>query len=83
MSDVFDSPREVELQRIAQEHGLRLSKSRNPGLPDDGLYALFNDECGGGTVNPVLANRWSHSWTLDDVEAYFADCRRGRLDRPH
>jgi hypothetical protein len=55
----------------ADRRGYRLkkSRSRDPGAIDYGRYA-FVDVQTGGTVNPAIANRWVHSWTLDEVEAW-------------
>lgn len=63
--------RENKLRRAADRQGLRLSKSRSrdPRAVDFGLYALI-DAQSGGTVHPMLANRWPHALTLDDVESY-------------
>lgn len=63
--------RENKLRRMADRQGLRLSKSRtrDPNGMDFGLYALLDTETG-GAVNPALANRWVHSWSLDEVEAH-------------
>lgn len=63
--------RELYLRRKADRQGLRLSKSgrRDPHALDYGLYALI-DHRTGDAINPALANRWAHSWSLDRVEAY-------------
>jgi hypothetical protein len=67
--------RELYLRRKADRQGLRLSKSgrRDPQACDYGLYALIDIQTD-SAVNPALANRWAHSWSLAQVEAYlFAD----------
>lgn len=63
--------RENRLRRMADRRGLRLSRSRtrDPGAMDFGKYALFDVETG-GTVHEMLANRWAHALTLDEVEEY-------------
>lgn len=63
--------RENRLRRAADRQGLRLSKSRSrdPKALDFGLYALIDTETN-GTVHPMLANRWSHALTLDEVEQW-------------
>lgn len=68
-----DKVRENRLRRLAKKYDLLLTKSRrrDPDAVDYGLYALVNEF--NGTVNPALADRWIHSWTLDDVEAYLTD----------
>ena len=45
------------------------SRSRDPRVPDHGLYALI-DVRTGGAVNPAIAQRWTCSWTLDRVEQF-------------
>jgi hypothetical protein len=67
-----DKVRENYLRRKADRMGLRLTKSprRDRDALDYGLYALLDHQTG-GAVNPALADRWIHSFTLDDVEAYF------------
>jgi hypothetical protein len=66
-----DKVTENRLRRAADRQGLRLmkSRSRDPRAMDYGLYALINDRIG-GAVNPSLANRWTCSWTLEQVEQY-------------
>lgn len=63
--------RENRARRIAHRRRLRLAKSRSraPLAPDFGLFALI-DVRTGGTVNEWLANRWTCSWTLEQVEAF-------------
>ena len=63
--------RENRLRRMADRQGYRLSKSRrrDGDAIDFGLYALLDYETG-GAVNPALAQRYVHSWTLDDVEEW-------------
>lgn len=63
--------RENRLRRMADRQGLRLmkSRSRDPKAVDFGLYALIDHESG-GAVNPALAQRWTCSWTLDEVETF-------------
>jgi hypothetical protein len=66
-----DKTRENRLRRKADRMGLQLVKSprRDPQALDFGLYALVDHETG-GAVNPALANRWTCSWSLDQVERY-------------
>lgn len=66
--------KENRLRRIADRRGYKLTKSRSrdPQAIDFGLYAVI-DLSTGGAVNSALANRWVHSWTLDDVEGFFAE----------
>jgi hypothetical protein len=63
--------RENRLRRMADRYGYRLvkSRSRDPRNVDYGLYALIDVETG-GTVNAALANHWTCSWCLDDVERW-------------
>jgi hypothetical protein len=63
--------RENRLRRKADRMGYRLSRSRSrdPDAIDYGLYALL-DLSTGGAVNPALAQRWVHSWTLDQIEEW-------------
>jgi hypothetical protein len=63
--------RENRLRRKADRMGYRLSKSRSrdPDAIDYGLYALL-DPSTGSAVNPALAQRWVHSWSLDEVEKW-------------
>lgn len=63
--------RENRLRRAADRQGLRLVKSRSraPNAVDFGLYALLDHQTG-GAVNPALANRWTCSWSLEQVEEY-------------
>ena len=63
--------RENRLRKAAERQGYRLMKSRarDPHALGFGLYALV-DPSHGGTVNPSLAERCIHSWTLDDVDAW-------------
>ena len=67
-----DRTRENQLRRTADRQGLRLVKSsrRDPNAIDYGLYALIDIKYG-GTINPALADRFTCSWSLDDVEHYF------------
>ena len=71
VAGVSEKTRENRLRRLADRNVLRLTKSRsrNPDIPDFGLYALINPETG-GAVNPALADRWACSWNIDQVEAY-------------
>ena len=66
---MLDKAHENRLRRMADRQGLQLvkSRSRDPHALDYGLYGLVNLETG-GTVNPMLLNRWRCSWTLDEVE---------------
>lgn len=61
--------RENRLRRMADRQGLKLVKSRtrDPRALDYGLYGLIDIESG-GTVHPMLANRWPYALTLDEVE---------------
>ncbi len=63
--------RENRLRRMAHRQGYQLAKSRSrdPRAVDFGLYALIDPETG-GAVNQALANRWTHSWTIEEVERY-------------
>jgi hypothetical protein len=65
--------RENRLRRSADRQGYRLmkSRSRDPRALDHGLYALIMPQTG-GAVNRALADHWTCSWTLDQVEAYLA-----------
>lgn len=65
--------RENRLRRAADRQGLRLvkSRSRDPNAMDFGLYALL-DHQNGGAINPSLANRWTCSWTIEEVERYLS-----------
>ena len=73
-----DKTREVRLRRAADRRGYRLERSarRDPQAVDYGCYALF-DVRTGGTVNPAIANRWIHSWSLDEVEDFLSGWGRG------
>ncbi|VTZ27242.1 conserved hypothetical protein [Methylocella tundrae] len=66
-----DKVRENRLRRAADRQGYRLvkSRSRDPRAVDFGRYALVDAQTG-GAVNPALADRWTCSWTLDEVEAH-------------
>ena len=63
--------RENRLRRAADRQGLRLlkSRSRDPRAIDYGLFALV-DVRHGGAVNPAIAERWTCSWTIEQVEQY-------------
>jgi hypothetical protein len=63
--------RESRVRREADRQGLKLSKSRtrDPRALDYDLYALIDVQTG-GTINPAIAQRWTHSWSLDECEAY-------------
>ena len=63
----------LRLRLVADELGLRLEKSRrrNPDAIDYGRYAVFDIETG-GTVHPMLADRYPHALTLEDVRAYLS-----------
>ncbi len=69
--DTEEKVRENRLRRMADRQGFRLmkSRSRDPNAVDFGRYALIDPETG-GAVNPSLANRWTCSWTLDEVESW-------------
>jgi hypothetical protein len=62
---------ENKLRRSADRQGLRLekSRSRDPRAIDYGLFALI-DVRTGGAINPAIAGRWVHSWTLEKVQKY-------------
>jgi hypothetical protein len=64
---------ENKLRRMADRQGLRLvkSRSRDVNAIDYGLYALLDVETG-GAVNPALAQRWTCSWTIDEVQDYLS-----------
>jgi hypothetical protein len=70
---IQEKSREIGLRRRAARWGYRLEKSRtrSPDAIDYGLYALIDEERN-FLVNPAIAGRWMHAWTLDDVEHYFA-----------
>ena len=63
--------RENKLRRVADRRGYRLSRSRSrdEDAIDYGLYALIDIQKN-FAVSPVIAGRWVHSWTLDEVEEY-------------
>ncbi len=65
----MDKSRENRLRRAADRQGYQLSRSRSrdPRAIDYGLYALIDPQTR-GTVNAAIADRWTHSWTLDEVE---------------
>lgn len=69
-----DKVRENKLRRIADRRGLRLSRSRSrdENAIDFGLYALIDIQTN-GMINEPIAQRWIHSLTLDEVEAYLSD----------
>jgi hypothetical protein len=71
LAHINEKARENRLRRIAERHGYRLTKSRSrdPQACDYGLYGVL-DVRTNGAVNPALANRWVHSWTLDHVEEW-------------
>ncbi len=66
--------RENRLRRVADRRGFRLvkSRSRDPRAVDFGLYALI-DQRHGGAVNPAIAQRWTCSWSLDEVADYLGE----------
>ncbi len=66
-----DKIRENRLRRKADRFGLKLikSKRRDPRALDFGRYALIDVQTG-GVVNPALIDRWTCSWSLDQVEHY-------------
>ena len=68
-----DKIRENRLRRTADRQGYRLvkSRSRDPHAVDYALYALL-DVRSGGAVNPAIAQRWTCSWTLEEVEEFLA-----------
>jgi len=63
--------RETKCRQLAGMAGLKLIKSRtrNPDLIDFGLYGLI-DLSTGGTVHPMLANRYACALDLEDVEVW-------------
>ena len=65
--------RENRLRRMADRQGYRLvkSRSRDPRARDFGLYGLVDPRTG-GTVNPLLVDRWRCSWSLEQVEAWLS-----------
>lgn len=72
---------EPHYRRMARRQGLALSKSprRDPRAVDYGLYALTD----GGTgflVTEAIAGQFSHSQTLDEIEAYLTtgEQKRGK-----
>ncbi len=67
--DTSEKVRENRLRRMADRQGYRLvkSRSRDPRAVDFGLYALLDSRTG-GAVNPAIADRWTCSWKLSDVE---------------
>jgi hypothetical protein len=69
-----DKVRENRLRNMADRYGLRLSKSRSrdPRAIDHGLYALL-DVRTGGAINRAIADRWIHSWSIDEIEAYLSE----------
>lgn len=71
MAERIEKARENRLRRKAERRGFRLIKSarRAPDACDYGLYALLDPRTG-GAVNPALADRWTCSWSLDQVEDY-------------
>ena len=68
-----EKSREARLRRKADRCGYTLSRSRSrdPDAIDYGLFALFDVQTG-GAVNPAIAQRWTHSWTLDEVEDWLS-----------
>ena len=48
---------------------IMISSPRMDSNASYGLYALIDVQTS-GAVNPAIADRWVHSWTLDDVEEY-------------
>ena len=71
--DREEKTREARVRRMVARNGymLRKSRCRNVDSVEYGLYMVI-DPATGGTVNPSIAQRWNHSWTLDDVEAWFS-----------
>ncbi len=65
--------REAQCRLLADVAGLKLIKSRtrNPDRIDFGLYGLI-DLSSGGSVHPMLANRYACALDLEDVEEYLA-----------
>ena len=72
--DTNEKVRENRLRRMADRHGYRVmkSRSRDSKAVDYGLYALIDVQIG-GAVNPAIAQRWTCSWTLDEVEEWLTD----------
>jgi hypothetical protein len=75
-TETSEKVREDRLRRMAARQGLRLAKSRvrDPHAMGHGLYALIDDQTG-GTISPTLAERWIHSWSLDQVERHLTGNR--------
>ena len=63
--------RENRLRRLARRRGLTLSKSRrlDRGALDYGLFALLDRQTG-KPVTPLLAGEFTHSLTIDAIEAW-------------
>ena len=72
--DTSEKVKENRLRRIADRRGYKVmkSRSRDSQAVDYGLYALINLQTG-GAENPAIAQRWTCSWTLDEVEAWLED----------
>lgn len=72
--DYEEKTKENRLRRQADRCGYRLTKSRSrdPRAMDFGLYAL-TDVRTGGTVAPAIADRWTHSMSLGDVEKFLGE----------
>jgi hypothetical protein len=64
---------ENRLRRMAERRGYRLqkSRSRDPHAVDYDCYALIDVQTG-GAVNPAIANRWTCSWSLAEVEHWLS-----------
>lgn len=75
-TDYVTKTRENRMRRIAERSGLRLVKSarRDPNALDYGMFALI-DERTGGAINPALIDRFTCSWTLDEVEHYLSKAK--------
>lgn len=77
-----EKSRETRLRNTADRSGYKLSRSRSrdPRAVDYGLYALIDVQTG-GAINPAIANRWVHSWSLDECEAYLGSRSDGAKAR--
>jgi hypothetical protein len=66
-----EKTRENRIRRKARRRGLTLSKSRrlDTGALDYGKYALL-DHRTGKPVTPLIAGEFTHSQTLDQIEAW-------------
>lgn len=65
---------ENRLRRVADRQGLKLmkSRSRDPRALDYGRYALIDLESG-GTIHPMLIDRFACALTLDEVREWLKE----------